>query len=154
MTRETRQSAPGLVAAHDALMRDPGRRSPPPSPASPAAALGAARGRARGVHDRRGRPRAAGASRPERDPRRRDRGRHPRAVRPGWRVAGLEGADIGIYLVHDNQLNSFVASGQAIFFNTGLILRAENANQLLGVIAHETGHITGGHSFAPARGGA
>ena len=46
---------------------------------------------------------------------------------------------------NDNQLNSFVASGQAIFFNTGLILRAENANQLLGVIAHETGHITGGH---------
>ena len=46
---------------------------------------------------------------------------------------------------NDNQLNSFVASGQAIFFNTGLILRAENANQLLGVIAHESGHITGGH---------
>jgi predicted Zn-dependent protease len=64
---------------------------------------------------------------------------------PVWRVAGLEPADIGIYLVHDNQLNSFVTGGQAIFFNTGLILRAENANQLLGVIAHETGHITGGH---------
>ena len=64
---------------------------------------------------------------------------------PVWRIAGLEGADVGIYLVQDNQLNSFVASGQAIFFNTGLILRAENANQLLGVIAHETGHITGGH---------
>ena len=64
---------------------------------------------------------------------------------PVWRVAGLEAADIGVYLVHDNQLNSFVTGGQAIFFNTGLLLRAENANQLLGVIAHESGHITGGH---------
>ena len=64
---------------------------------------------------------------------------------PVWRVAGLEAADIGVFLVQDNQLNSFVTGGQAIFFNTGLILRAENANQLLGVIAHETGHITGGH---------
>lgn len=64
---------------------------------------------------------------------------------PVWRVAGLEAADVGVYLVNDNQLNSFVAGGQAIFFNTGLILRAENANQLLGVIAHESGHITGGH---------
>jgi predicted Zn-dependent protease len=64
---------------------------------------------------------------------------------PVWRAGGLEGGDIGVYLVQDNQLNSFVSGGQAIFFNTGLILRAENANQLLGVIAHETGHITGGH---------
>ena len=64
---------------------------------------------------------------------------------PIWRAAGLEPNDVAIYLVSDNQLNSFVAGGQAIFFNTGLILRAENANQLIGVIAHETGHITGGH---------
>ena len=66
---------------------------------------------------------------------------------PVWRVAGLEPNDVGIYLVQDNQLNSFVAGGQAIFINSGLILRAETPNQLLGVIAHETGHITGGHVF-------
>ena len=65
--------------------------------------------------------------------------------RPVWRAAGLEPADVGVYLIQDSQLNSFVAGGQAIFFHTGLILRAENPNQLLGVIAHETGHITGGH---------
>jgi predicted Zn-dependent protease len=64
---------------------------------------------------------------------------------PIWRAAGLEPNDVGIYLVQDSQLNSFVAGGQAIFINSGLILRAENPNQLLGVIAHETGHITGGH---------
>src|ERR1700726_568857 len=64
---------------------------------------------------------------------------------PIWRAAGLEPNDVGIYLVQDAQLNSFVAGGQAIFINSGLILRAENPNQLIGVIAHETGHIAGGH---------
>ncbi len=64
---------------------------------------------------------------------------------PIWRVAGLDLNDVGIYLIQDNQLNSFVAGGQAIFINTGLVLRAETPNQLIGVIAHETGHIVGGH---------
>src|SRR5437763_1161603 len=62
-----------------------------------------------------------------------------------FRAAGLEPNDVGIYLVQDNQLNSFVAGGQAIFMHTGLILRAETPNQLIGVVAHETGHIAGGH---------
>jgi predicted Zn-dependent protease len=62
-----------------------------------------------------------------------------------WRVAGLEPTALGIYLVDDSQLNSFVAGGQAIFLNTGLIERAEYPNMLIGVIAHETGHIAGGH---------
>jgi predicted Zn-dependent protease len=64
---------------------------------------------------------------------------------PVWRAAGLEPRDVGIYLINDNKLNSFVAGGQAIFINTGLILKAENPNQLVGVIAHETGHVVGGH---------
>jgi predicted Zn-dependent protease len=64
---------------------------------------------------------------------------------PIWRVAGLDAATMGIYLVDDSQLNSFVVGGQAIFLNSGLIERAENPNMLIGVIAHETGHIAGGH---------
>ena len=64
---------------------------------------------------------------------------------PIWRAAGLEPSDVGVYLIQDNSLNSFVAGGQAIFINSGLVLRAENPNQLIGVIAHETGHIAGGH---------
>jgi predicted Zn-dependent protease len=66
-------------------------------------------------------------------------------ARPIWRAAGLDPDDVAIYLIQDNDLNSFVAGGQAIFINTGLLLRAENPNQLIGVLAHETGHITGGH---------
>ena len=64
---------------------------------------------------------------------------------PVWHAAGLEPNDVGVYLINDSQLNSFVAGGQAIFLHTGLILRAETPNQLVGVIAHETGHIVGGH---------
>lgn len=64
---------------------------------------------------------------------------------PIWRVAGLDPVGMGIYIVSDKELNSFVAGGQAIFLNSGLILRAEVPNMLIGVIAHETGHIAGGH---------
>jgi predicted Zn-dependent protease len=64
---------------------------------------------------------------------------------PIWRAAGLDQNAVGVYLIQDNRLNSFVAGGQAIFINTGLVLRAETPNQLIGVIAHETGHIVGGH---------
>ena len=64
---------------------------------------------------------------------------------PIWKAAGLDPQAIHIYIVNDPTLNSFVAGGQNIFLNTGLLLRAETPNQLIGVIAHETGHIAGGH---------
>jgi predicted Zn-dependent protease len=64
---------------------------------------------------------------------------------PIWRVAGLDASQVGIYIVSDSQLNSFVAGGQAVFINSGLVERAETPNMLIGVIAHETGHIAGGH---------
>ncbi len=48
-------------------------------------------------------------------------------------------------IVQDNTLNAFVAGGQRIFINTGLIMRTETPNQLIGVLAHESGHIAGGH---------
>ena len=64
---------------------------------------------------------------------------------PIWRVAGLDPTTMGIYIVDDSELNSFVVGGQAIFINSGLIERAETPNMLIGVIAHETGHIAGGH---------
>jgi predicted Zn-dependent protease len=64
---------------------------------------------------------------------------------PVWKSAGLDPSEVHVYLVQDKRLNSFVAGGQNLFLNTGLVMRAENANQLIGVIAHETGHIAGGH---------
>ncbi len=60
-------------------------------------------------------------------------------------AAGLKPDDIHIYIVNDNSLNAFVSGGQNIFVHTGLIMAAETPNELIGVIAHETGHIAGGH---------
>jgi predicted Zn-dependent protease len=60
-------------------------------------------------------------------------------------AAGLEPSAVHIYIVNDPSLNSFVAGGQNIFINTGTIMRSETPNQLIGIVAHETGHIAGGH---------
>ena len=66
-------------------------------------------------------------------------------VTPIFRAAGLDASFVQIYLIGDPQINSFVAGGQRIFINTGLLTRSKTPNQVLGVIAHETGHIAGGH---------
>jgi predicted Zn-dependent protease len=62
-----------------------------------------------------------------------------------FKAAGLRSSDVRILLVNDPTLNAFVTGGQNIFINTGLLMRATGANQVIGVLAHETGHITGGH---------
>ena len=64
---------------------------------------------------------------------------------PIFTAAGINPKSARIYLVGDNDLNAFVAGGQNLFLNTGLITRAKNPNQLIGVMAHETGHMAGGH---------
>ncbi len=64
---------------------------------------------------------------------------------PILNAAGLSSGSVDLYLVNDPSLNAFVTRGQNIFLHSGLILEAENPNQLKGVIAHEAGHIAGGH---------
>ncbi len=64
---------------------------------------------------------------------------------PLFVAAGLNPNDIKIYLVNDKEINAFVTDGQKMFVNAGTILEATSPNQLKGVIAHETGHIAGGH---------
>lgn len=64
---------------------------------------------------------------------------------PVFEAAGLNPRDVDILLVNDKELNAFVSGGQNIFLNTGLILKTEGPDQLLGVIAHETGHIALAH---------
>ena len=66
-------------------------------------------------------------------------------ITPVFTAAGLDPAAVHIYLVNDPRINSFVAGGQNIFINTGLIQRSQTPNQIIGVLAHETGHIAGGH---------
>ncbi|MBB4154631.1 putative Zn-dependent protease [Sphingomonas jinjuensis] len=60
-------------------------------------------------------------------------------------AAGLSPRDVKIVLVNDQSINAFVAGGQTVYVNSGTILAADSANEVQGVIAHEIGHITGGH---------
>lgn len=64
---------------------------------------------------------------------------------PLVRAAGLDPRNVAIVLVGDRSINAFVAGGQAIYIHTGLINEAGSALEVQGVIAHELGHITGGH---------
>ena len=64
---------------------------------------------------------------------------------PLWKTAGLDADFVKIYLVNSQEINAFVAGGQRLFVNTGLLMKADRPNMVIGVIAHETGHITGGH---------
>lgn len=64
---------------------------------------------------------------------------------PLVKAAGLEPGNVDIVLIGDPTINAFVAGGQAVYIHSGLINAADNANEVQGVIAHELGHITGGH---------
>src|SRR4029453_15279167 len=54
-------------------------------------------------------------------------------------------AGIKVHLINDNRINAFVTPGMNMFINTGLLMQADTPNQVIGVMAHETGHIAGGH---------
>ena len=60
-------------------------------------------------------------------------------------AAGLEPDNVDIVLINDPSINAFVAGGQAVYLHSGLIDATDSAEEVQGVIAHELGHITGGH---------
>jgi predicted Zn-dependent protease len=60
-------------------------------------------------------------------------------------AAGLDPDSIKIVIVNDPSINAYVAGGQNLFVHTGLIVQSDNAAGLIGVLAHETGHIKGAH---------
>lgn len=60
-------------------------------------------------------------------------------------AAGLDPANVDMVLINDPSINAFVAGGQAVYIHSGLLDAADSANEVQGVIAHELGHITGGH---------
>ena len=64
---------------------------------------------------------------------------------PIFKSANLNPNDIHFYIINDNNINAFVMGGQNIFVNTGTIINFDTPDALLGIIAHETGHISGGH---------
>ena len=66
-------------------------------------------------------------------------------TKPILKIAGLEENNLKIHIIADNRINAFVTNGQNMFLNTGLIMKAGSASGLIGVIAHEIGHIKAGH---------
>ena len=66
-------------------------------------------------------------------------------TRPIFKAAGINPKSVKVYLIADPRINAFVAGGQRIFVHTGLITQAKTPNEVIGVLAHETGHIAGGH---------
>jgi predicted Zn-dependent protease len=68
-------------------------------------------------------------------------------ARPLVVAAGLDPKNVEMVLVNDGSVNAFVVGGQAVYLNSGLINTASTANEVQGVIAHELGHVTGGHAI-------
>ncbi|MDF2637827.1 MAG: peptidase [Novosphingobium lindaniclasticum] len=67
-------------------------------------------------------------------------------AKPLITAAGLNPNHVDIVLINDSSVNAFVAGGQAVYVNSGLINQADTAAEVQGVIAHELGHVTGGHA--------
>ena len=64
---------------------------------------------------------------------------------PILRAAGLAQQNIQVVLINERVFNAFVVDGRRIFINVGALLDAKRPNEIIGVLAHETGHIAGGH---------
>src|SRR4051812_25791120 len=72
--------------------------------------------------------------------------------KPLIRAAGLDPNSVRVVLLNDPEINAFVATGQTVYVQSGLIQAADNVNELQGVIAHELGHVSGGDAIRSASG--
>ncbi len=68
-----------------------------------------------------------------------------RLSHPLFRTAGIDPGLVRITLIQDRAINAFVSTGNRMYLHTGLLQQAQSATEIAGVLAHETGHIAGGH---------
>ncbi|HEY1144537.1 MAG TPA: M48 family metalloprotease [Sphingomicrobium sp.] len=73
-------------------------------------------------------------------------------AKPLIEAAKLNPKSVNVVLLNDSEINAFVATGQTVYVNSGLLLAADNVNQVQGVVAHELGHVAGGHSIRMGEG--
>jgi predicted Zn-dependent protease len=66
-------------------------------------------------------------------------------TQPLLRVAGLAKQNVQVVIINDSAFNAFVIDGRRIFVNSGALMESQTPNQIIGVLAHEAGHIAGGH---------
>ena len=71
---------------------------------------------------------------------------------PLVKAAGLSPGNAQVLLINDPNINAFVAGGQIVWIHSGLLTAADNVDQVQGVIAHELGHIEGGHVIRSSEG--
>lgn len=64
---------------------------------------------------------------------------------PIFKAAGINAGGTRIILINDRAFNAFVADGKSIFVNIGVLMDAATPNEVIGVLAHESGHLAGGH---------
>lgn len=67
---------------------------------------------------------------------------------PIFQAAGLGGGRVDVRIVNNNTFNAFVVDGRNVFMHTGSLMESDTPNQVIGVLAHEAGHIAGGHMAA------
>jgi predicted Zn-dependent protease len=72
--------------------------------------------------------------------------------RPLIQAASLHPSNVRVVLLNDSEINAFVAGSQNVYLNSGLLLASDNVNQVQAVVAHELGHVAGGHSIRMAEG--
>lgn len=65
--------------------------------------------------------------------------------RPIFRAAELGSQNISVRIVKHDSFNAFVVDGRHVYMNTGTLMTSKTPNEVIGVLAHETGHIKGGH---------
>src|SRR5437868_5367504 len=68
-------------------------------------------------------------------------------ARPLLKAGNLDPNSVEVVLLNDPEINAFVDKGQIVYIQSGLLQATDNVNQLQGVIAHELGHVAGGHSI-------
>jgi predicted Zn-dependent protease len=66
-------------------------------------------------------------------------------AQPVLRAAGLAKQNVSVVVLSERSFNAFVMDGRHIFINAGALFDAKTPNEVIGVFAHETGHLAGGH---------
>jgi predicted Zn-dependent protease len=66
-------------------------------------------------------------------------------TQPVLKIAGLTQQNVQVVIINDRTFNAFVMDGRRIFVNSGALMDSATPNHIIGVLAHETGHISGGH---------
>lgn len=69
-------------------------------------------------------------------------------ARPIFKAAGLGSGRVAVRIVNNENFNAFVVDGRSVYIHTGALMQAQRPNEVIGVLAHEAGHIAGGHMAA------